>query len=72
LISHKNSDFVKDKQTRGVEFTAVFLDSTEIASLPPHDLNLKNNTMIVLILKLDISEVCAMEHTWLLLSLGTN
>ena len=48
-------DFMrKDKQEGGIEFTPEFLNSIEI--MPPHELKLKKNTIIMLMRNLDISE----------------
>ena len=48
---------VKDKQERGIEYMAEYLNSIEIANLPLHDLNLMNNMIIMLLCNLDISGI---------------
>ena len=48
---------VKDKQERGIEYMAEYLNSTGIADLPLHDLNLMNNMIIMLLCNLDISGI---------------
>ena len=41
---------------QGIEFTPEFLNSIDTADLPPHDLKIKKNTIVMLLRNLDISE----------------
>ena len=54
--SYKSYDSVKDKEKGGIEFTPEFLNSIDTADLPPHDLKIKKNTIVMLLRNLDISE----------------
>lgn len=47
---------MKDKQEEAFTFTPEFLNSVEIADLPPHKLKLKKNAIIMLLRNLDVSE----------------
>lgn len=53
---YKSYDSVKDKPENDLQFTSEFLNSIDIADLPPHELKLKKNTIIMLLRNLDVSE----------------
>lgn len=53
---YKSYDLVKDQPEGGLQFPPEFLNSVDIADLPPHELKLKKNTIIMLLRNLDISE----------------
>ena len=46
---------MKDKQEERFEFSPEFLNSIEIADLPPYEVKLKNSTIIVLMCNSGIS-----------------
>ena len=54
--SYKRYDSVKDEEKGGIEFTPEFLNSIDTADLPPHDLKIKKNTIVMLLRNLDISK----------------
>ena len=49
-------DSVKDQPEGALQFTSDFLNSVDIADLPPHELKLKKDTIIMLLRNLDITE----------------
>lgn len=49
-------DSVKDEPEGALQFTSDFLNSVDVADLPPHELKLKRNTIIMLLRNLDITE----------------
>ncbi|XP_055871668.1 uncharacterized protein LOC129923663 [Biomphalaria glabrata] len=49
-------DSIKDMSEGTLQFTTEFLNSIDIADLPPHKLKLKKNTIIMLLRNLDVSE----------------
>lgn len=53
---YKSYDSVKDQPEGALQFTSEFLNSVEMADLPPHELKLKKNTIIMLLRNLDVSE----------------
>ena len=53
---YKSYDSVKDPAEDTLQFTPEFLNSIEIADLPPHELKLKKNTIIMLLRNLDLAE----------------
>jgi len=60
---------VLEKPKRGIEFIPEVPNSVEIGDLPPHELKLMNNTTIMLMLTLDISEgICSEKNASLLLN----
>ena len=70
--SYKSHDSVKDKQEGGIEFTPEFLNSIEIADLPPHELKLKINTIIMLMRNLNTSEGMCNETRLIVTELCNN
>lgn len=54
--TYYSHDSMKDQPEGAVEFTTEFLNSVNISDLPPHELKLKKNTLIMLLRNLDVSE----------------
>ncbi|XP_054274451.1 uncharacterized protein LOC128994153 [Macrosteles quadrilineatus] len=53
---YKSFDSVKDEPDGALKFPTEFLNSIEISDLPPHELRLKNNVVIMLLRNLDVTE----------------
>ncbi|XP_054289208.1 uncharacterized protein LOC129004674 [Macrosteles quadrilineatus] len=53
---YKSYDSIKDEPEGALKFPPEFLNSIEISDLPPHQLRLKSNTIIMLLRNLDVSE----------------
>ncbi|CAH2216937.1 jg21360, partial [Pararge aegeria aegeria] len=54
--TYYSHDSMKDQPEGGVEYTTEFLNSVNISDLPPQELKLKKNALIMLLRNLDVSE----------------
>lgn len=49
-------DSVRDKPEGALQFTSYFFNSVDVADLPPHELKLETNIIMMLLQNLDVTE----------------